>query len=184
MGKPMVGAGPFLLALSLLGCEQGGSLTQPAGTTGAPNSPVIDTADMMPAAQETRLRESLSRYWDEEGVAIVVHTVPHLEGMTIEKFALDRFNEWGIGDEATHRGVLIVVARDERKARIEVGCGLETVLTDDVAQQILDRNMLPEFRASDYPSGIARGVDRLIDIIETSSIRPGPTSAACLDMAA
>lgn len=147
-----------------------------------PIAPVVDTADILSLAAEQALDARLRRYWDQKETAIVVATVPSLEGETIESTALAMYNGWGIGSPRTGRGVLLLVAPKERKLRIAVGCGLETVVTDEAAAQIIRENIKPHFTVGDLEGGTSAGVEALIARIDTANVAPGPVSARCRQM--
>lgn len=163
-----------LLGLTLLTAACG----EEAGPA-RPGGPVVDTADILSPAAEQALDARLRRYWDQKETAIVVATVPSLKGETIEAAANRMFNAWGIGDARTSRGVLLLIAPQERKLRIEVGCGLETVLPDDVAADIISDTIRPRFSAGDFEDGTSAGVEALITRIDTANVAPGPMSARC-----
>ncbi|MFM7378123.1 MAG: TPM domain-containing protein [Erythrobacter sp.] len=147
-----------------------------------PSAPVVDTADILSPAAEQALDARLRRYWDQKETAIVVASVPDLKGETIESAALAMYNGWGIGSRRTSRGVLLLVAPRERKLRIAVGCGLETVVTDEAAAQIIRENIKPQFTAGDFERGVSAGVEALITRIDTANVAPGPVSARCRQM--
>ena len=147
-----------------------------------PGAPVIDGAGILPPAAEQALDARLRRYRDQKETAIVVATVPSLKGETIEVAANRMFNDWGIGSPRTSRGVLLLIAPEERKLRIEVGCGLETVIPNEVAAQIIRENIRPHFTAGDLEGGTSAGVEALITRIDTANIAPGPVSARCRQM--
>jgi uncharacterized protein len=161
-------------ALLLAACSD------PGRADDVPSGPVIDTADILPAGEEAELDRRLRNYWDAEATAIVVTSVESLEGKTIEQAALDIYNGWGIGDADTNRGLLILVAPRERQVRIEVGCGLESVITDAVAGEIIQNDMIPLLKANEFPAAVETGVDgvmaRLID-----SHDAGPISPICIE---
>lgn len=146
------------------------------------NGPVIDTADLLPAAEEADLDRRLREYWDKEETAIVVSTVNSLDNRTIEDFARSQYSKLGIGSARTNRGVLVLVALTERKARIEVGCGLETVLTNEVAQQIMDQDSIPEFRDGEFVGGVTAVVDGIEAALAASDVAPGPVSPYCVEL--
>ncbi|WP_285713104.1 TPM domain-containing protein [Erythrobacter oryzae] len=166
-----------LLGLALLTAACGGE-AEPA----RPGGPVVDTADILSPAAEQALDARLRRYSDQKETAIVVATVPSLEGETIESTALAMYNGWGIGSPRTSRGVLLLVAPKERKLRITVGCGLETVVTDETAAQIIRENIKPQFTVGDFENGVSAGVEALITRIDTANVAPGPVSARCRQM--
>lgn len=146
-----------------------------------PSGPVSDRADILPGAAEATLDAKLRDYARRTGNAIVVATVPTLEGRPIENVALDTFNAWGIGDRKTHRGLLVLVAPNDRQMRIEVGCGLEKPISYDVAKQVIEQQMVPPFRSGDFAGGIDGGINALIARLD-SATEFGPTSQACLQI--
>jgi len=172
-----VNARTALLGLALLtaACGEEADPAKPGG-------PVVDQADILSPAAEQALDARLRRYSDQKETAIVVATVPSLKGETIENTALAMYNGWGIGSPRTSRGVLLLVAPKERKLRIAVGCGLETVVTDETAAQIIRENIKPQFTVGDFENGVSAGVEALITRIDTANIAPGPVSARCRQM--
>lgn len=169
----MIGRVP-LLGLALLASACGAE----AGPA-KPSGPVVDQADILSPDAEKALDSKLRHYLDLKETAIVVATVPSLQGETIEATAHRMFNDWGIGDADTHRGVLLLIAPEERKLRIEVGCGLETVLPSEVAAGIIREAIRPSFTAGDFNGGTSAGVNALINRIDTANIAPGPISRRC-----
>ena len=93
---------------------------------------------------------------------MVVATVPSLEGYEIEDYGYRLGRAWGIGDKQRNDGILLLVAPTEHKVRIEVGYGLEGIITDALSSLIIQREMVPRFKANDYPGGIAAATDQLI----------------------
>jgi len=172
-----VSARTALLVLTLLtaACGEEAAPARPGG-------PVVDTADILSPAAEQALDARLRRYWEQKETAIVVASVPSLKGETIEAAANRMFNDWGIGDARTSRGVLLLIAPEERRLRIEVGCGLESVLTDAAAAQIIRDTIKPQFTAGDFESGVSAGVEALMTRIDTANVAPGPVSARCRQM--
>jgi uncharacterized protein len=145
-----------------------------------PDGPVLDLADVMPAADESALNMRLTRYYETTGNALVVVTVTSPEGQTIEQYANGLFNEWGIGDARSDRGVLILLAPNEREARIEVGCGLEGTVTNGFAEQVMQTKMIPEYKQNHFEEGTLAAIDALINRLAlTPANDNGPVSAAC-----
>ena len=93
---------------------------------------------------------------------LVIVTVPSLNGRTIEAFGLGLGNHWGIGQRGKDNGVLLIVAPTERRVRIEVGYGLEAILTNARAQAIIDRHMLPALRRGAWNEAISAGTREII----------------------
>ena len=97
-------------------------------------------------------------------------TVPSLEGIPVEDYAVRLFKEWGIGQAKQDNGVLVLVAPNEREMRIEVGYGLEGILPDGLAGQIIRDQFIPRFRDNDYNGGIRDGVARVVEIVEKQQV--------------
>ncbi|WP_231478274.1 TPM domain-containing protein [Sphingomonas sp. UNC305MFCol5.2] len=129
---------------------------------------VVDDADLLAPEQEARLAAQSAELEKATGHQLVVVTIPSLHGQDIATFGVDLGRRWGVGRKDVDDGVLLIVAPNERKARIEVGYGLEKALRDEEAGRILRDAILPAFRAGDMPKGIAAGVDGII-----SEIGPG-----------
>ncbi len=135
---------------------------------------VVDRAEILSDAAEAELTskiEALERLTTDQ---LVVVTTPGLNDETIEAFALRLGNQSGIGRADVDNGVLLVVAPNERKVRIEVGLGLGGLLTDERAAAIIDTQLLPRFRHGRMEEGIRAGVEHIIGVLESSSVRPIP----------
>jgi uncharacterized protein len=111
---------------------------------------------------------------------IAVVTVLDLGDESIETYAVKLFEEWGIGKKGVDNGLLLLVAPKEREVKIEVGYGMESVVTDLLANQVIQKVIIPEFKEGNYSRGIQGGVDSLIAIInntsDTSIIADAPKS--------
>ncbi|MCG6949135.1 MAG: TPM domain-containing protein [Acidobacteria bacterium] len=119
---------------------------------------VNDLADMLDDSFEARLEERLRALEEETGAQVVVLTIPSLEGDPIEDFSMRVVETWKLGREGVDDGVLILVARDDRRMRIEVGYGLEGALTDAQSGRIIDYLMAPRFRQGDFSGGVDEAV--------------------------
>jgi len=95
-----------------------------------------------------------------------VLTVPTLEGVSIEEYAVTVFNTWKLGQKGKDNGVLLIVAPKDRKLRIEVGYGLEGTMTDGIAGSIIRNAITPFFKNNDYDRGIDEGVRAIINVLE------------------
>lgn len=129
---------------------------------------VNDYAGLLSDQQERELVAQLEAFEATAGVEMEVITINSMQeyGHTgkIEPYATDLFNSWGIGDGNRHVGVMMLVARDDRVLRIEVGSGYGSKL-DRPMKRIIDRTIIPEFKQDDYASGIALGVAAVVDEI-------------------
>ncbi len=144
-----------------------------------PAGPILDQAQLLPPAEEAALAQRLRAYNAQTGRAIIIATVPSLQGQTIERYAADLFAEWGIGGEARDQGLLLLVAPQERAVRIEVGYGLTPYVTDILSGRIIREEITPRFRQGDFAGGIGAGVDTLITQLNRS-----PEDAAAVAEAA
>ena len=119
---------------------------------------VVDDAHLLSADQAASLTADLKALEDKSSDQVVVVTLPSLQGYAIEDYGYQLGRHWGIGTAALNNGVLLIVAPNERKVRIEVGRGLEPILTDALSKIIIENAILPRFRAGDFPGGISDGV--------------------------
>jgi uncharacterized protein len=129
---------------------------------GTPSGFVDDFAGLLSADEVGGLESKLSQFEQATGNEIVVVTIPGLQGDTIEGFAEKLFQEWGIGKEGKDNGALLLVAVEDRAVRIEVGYGLEGMLTDAQSSQIINRVIIPAFQKEDYNGGISQAVDLIL----------------------
>lgn len=155
-----------LLALLLL-CLPGWAVAQDGGAAWPiyETTYVNDYANLLPDDVETRITRSLEVLRDDTGVEATVLTLPTRQGYTptatMEGFATGLFNHWGIGDASRNDGILIMVLRNDRQMRIELGSGYTSGFNRE-AQDIIDRVFLPNFRNDNYADGIEDGTDAVI----------------------
>jgi uncharacterized protein len=126
---------------------------------------VVDDANILDPAQHAELTQKLADLEAKSTDQVVVVTLKSLQGTSIEDYGYQLGRHWQIGQKDKNNGVLLIVAPNERKVRIEVGYGLEGTLTDLVSNFIIQNSILPRFRANDYPGGINRGVDDIIQVL-------------------
>lgn len=152
-----------LLAVAMLLCVV---QELPAGEIPKLRGPVNDYAEVIPDEQEAQIREFLLKQEKETSNQIVILTVKTLDGETIETFAEKVFRTWKLGKADKDNGVLIVHATLERAMRIEVGHGLEGVLTDGLSGQIIRREMTPHFKKGAFGDGHMAGVKAIDEAIK------------------
>ena len=129
---------------------------------GAPGGFVSDFAGMLTLEERSALESKLRQFEQESSNEISVATIVTLGGDTVENFAEKLFQEWEIGKKKQDNGVLVLVAKEDRKIRIEGVYGLEGALTDAQSFAIIDQIMKPAFRANDFYGGIDAAVDAII----------------------
>jgi len=130
---------------------------------------VVDQANVLPPATRSALETKLADLENKSGIQLVVATVASLEDSDVETYANQLFRNWKLGEKPKNNGVLLLVAPKERKVRIEVGYGLEGVLTDALSNVIITNQIVPKFKAGDFAGGIERGVDGIIAALTTDT---------------
>ncbi len=131
---------------------------------GPPTGYVNDFAQVFSEEQKEGLEAKLSQYEINSSNELSIVTIKSLEGDTIENFTEKLFKEWGIGKEDKDNGVLMLFAMDDREVRIEVGYGLEPILTDIYSSRIIRETIVPNFQSGNFFEGISKSVDQIIQI--------------------
>lgn len=144
-----------------------------------PEGPVYDGADMLSPTVEAQLDQRLRAYNAETGRALIVATVPSLNGQVIEPYATGLYAAWGIGGAARDQGLLLLIARDDRKLRIEVGYGLHPYFGGIMAGRVINDVITPRFKEGDFDGGVTSGVDAI-----TEHLNRSPADAAAVAEAA
>ena len=145
---------------------------------------VVDQANIIPADSRRTIESKLADLETKSGIQLVVATVTSLDGQEIEPYANQLFRTWKLGEKTRNNGVLLLVAPNERRVRIEVGYGLEGTLTDALSQVIITNAIAPRFKTGDYAGGIARGVDDIITVLTTDASEWQQRPSLRLDRAA
>lgn len=133
---------------------------------------VNDTAGMIPSAARARIEADLVAFEKATGAQVAVLTVDALGGEPLEDYSLQVAQTWKLGRKGVDDGVLLLIARDDRKMRLEVGYGLEGKLPDVVCKRILDDVVRPAFRDGDFGGGIEAGVGAVIGTIQGKDVLP------------
>ena len=166
-------------ALIAVACDQGGAAPPTVEYNRASElqltGRVVDASNLLDDAAEQSLTDRLAKLEAETTDQMVVVTVPSLDGQTIEKYSHELANRWGIGRKELDNGAMLLVAPNERKVRIEVGLGLEGLLTDERAATIIQL-MLPHFKTGAYDAGIVAGVAEMDRLLNSDRRRPLPKS--------
>jgi uncharacterized protein len=127
---------------------------------------VTDAADILSAAEESALEEKLAAFEARKGAQIAVLAVASTAPEEIEQYSIRVVDAWKLGRKGVDDGALLIVAVDDKRLRIEVGRGLEGVLTDLTSNRIIQETITPLFRGGDYAGGINAGVDRMISVVD------------------
>src|SRR5688572_28314545 len=141
-----------------------------AQTLPKPSGRVTDLANVIDAGTEGEIVSRLEQLERQTSSEIAIVTVPSLDGVPVDDYAVRLFKEWGIGQAKQDNGVLVLVAPNEREMRIEVGYGLEGILPDGLAGQIIRDSFVPRFRENDYNGGIRDGVARVVEVVEKQQV--------------
>jgi uncharacterized protein len=151
---------PFLAALALA------AVSLPARAFEIPSKPVArvnDYAQVLDDSGKAAIEARLAAFESETSNQVVVAIIPSLDGREIEEVAVRTFERWGLGQKDKNNGVLLLVAMSDRRAKIEVGYGLEDRLTDALSRMILEDRLFPAFRTKDYAGGVLAACNGIIE---------------------
>jgi uncharacterized protein len=126
---------------------------------------VVDDANLLSPSERAELETDLKTLEDKSSDQLVLVTVPSLQGYAIEDYGYQLGRHWGIGTKELNNGVLLIVAPNEHKVRIEVGRGLEPTLTDALSKVIIETSILPRFRTGDFAGGIRAGTRDITNVL-------------------
>ena len=175
---------PWLRILAALPLAAGWTVAAPALAqqlveVPALKAPVTDLTGTLTPDQVASLDAKLRAFEAARGSQVAVLIVPTTEPEAIEQFSMRVADAWKLGRKGVDDAAVLIVARNDRKLRIEVGYGLEGALPDAIANRIIDEDIVPQFRRGDYYGGITAGVDRMLRVIEGEPLpepESGPTS--------
>ncbi|MUG30311.1 TPM domain-containing protein [Aeromonas salmonicida] len=126
---------------------------------------VVDEANLMSRKQAHQLTQQLAAFEKRSGIQLVVVSIDSLDGEIIEEYGYQLGRHWGIGQKGKNNGVLLLIAQDERKVRIEVGYGLEGALPDAIAANIIQTRILPAFKRGDMVAGVVAGSQSIMQAL-------------------
>jgi uncharacterized protein len=169
-GRPspsaVTGGARLLVALLALACA---GLAVFAANFPALTGRIVDQANVIAAETRNAIEPKLADLEAKSGIQLVVATVASLEGQEIEPYANALFRTWKLGEKTKNNGVLLLVAPNQHRVRIEVGYGLEGTLTDALSKVIVTNAIAPRFKSGDFGDGVSRGVDDIITVLTTDS---------------
>lgn len=143
-------------------------------------SHVTDLTQTLTNEQQQQLESSLAAFEQAKGSQIAVLIVPTTQPEAIEQYSIRVVDSWKLGREKQDDGVLLLVAKDDRKMRIEVGYGLEGAIPDLIAKRIISEVMAPNFRRGDFYGGIDQALQQIMRLISGEQL-PAPTKASAND---
>ena len=126
---------------------------------------VVDQTGTLSAGDIASLTQTLKDLETRKGSQVAVLIVPTTDGEAIEQYALRVAEAWKIGRKKIDDGALLVIAKNDRRLRIEVGYGLEGALTDVTTKRIIDEDVTPKFKTGDFAGGVSAGVDRMVRVV-------------------
>jgi uncharacterized protein len=156
--KVFAGLSAALLAVMLLTAPASAALKFPALT-----GRVVDDAHILSPQIQAELTQELGALEAKTSRQLIVVTIPSLEGYDIADYGYQLGRAWGVGQKTLNNGAIFIIAPTEHKVRIEVGYGLEGVMTDAMSNVILQRSVLPRFRAGDIPGGVVDGTQAIVE---------------------
>lgn len=127
---------------------------------------VNDYANMLSPQTRNELEIKLEELEKTDSTQVVVLTLPSLEGDALESFSIRVAEKWKIGQKKLDNGAILVIAKNDRKVRIEVGYGLEGKLTDLISGRIIGNIIIPNFRNDDFDRGVSDGIDAIISVVK------------------
>ncbi len=144
---------------------------------------VNDYANLLSSPDKDRIEAKLRAFEEQARAQVVLLTIDSLEGEALEAYSVQVAQTWKLGQEEADNGVLFLVAKQDRKMRIEVGYGLEAKLTDAQSVRILDNLVRPRFRQGDFAGGIEAGVDAILGTVRGEDAIPtGPPPSSSGDV--
>ena len=136
------------------------------------NARVTDLTGTLSAGQKNELESRIAAFESRRGSQIAVLLLPSTKPEEIEQYSIRVAEAWKIGRKKVDDGLILIVAKDDRRLRIEVGYGLEGVIPDSIAKRVIDERITPRFRAGDFYGGVRDGVDQLIKLAEGEKLPP------------
>ncbi len=162
------------LCAGLAACALLLSAAAAGAATGVPplKARITDLTGTLSAQDIAQLEGRLAAFEREKGAQVAVLMVPSVQPESIEEYAVRAFEQWQLGRKGVDDGVLLVIAKNDRKLRIEVGYGLEGALNDATAKRIISEDIVPQFRRGDFAAGIDAGVSRILRVIGGEALPP------------
>jgi uncharacterized protein len=133
---------------------------------------VTDLTGTLTSEQKAALEQRLQAFESEKGSQVAVLMVPTTQPEAIEQYSIRVVEKWKLGRKGADDGALLIIAKDDRTMRIEVGYGLEGVLTDAMSKRIISDDIVPRFKQGDFYGGVTTGVERIMSVINGEQLPP------------
>jgi len=169
---------PLCLCLALLGAGSGLTVNAEEVAVPALHQRVTDLTGTLSASQQATLEAKLTQFEQQKGSQLAVLIVPTTQPEAIEQYSMRVVEAWKLGREKEDDGVLVLVAKNDKKMRIEVGYGLEGAIPDAYAKRIVSDIMAPHFRQGDFYGGIDAAIDSIIKLVDGEQLPPPPPRAS------
>ncbi|WP_082592198.1 TPM domain-containing protein, partial [Stenotrophomonas nitritireducens] len=174
MRRLRIAGGMLLCCLMLV--SAGSALAQALAPIPPLDSPVVDTTGTLDAAQRQALVQQALALQQRKGSQLQVLIVPSTQPEDIAQYTTRVFDQWSIGRKGVDDGVLLVVARNDRRVRIEPGYGLEGAIPDAIANRVIQEYLVPRFRDNDYAGGITEATAALVKLVDGEEL-PAPVAS-------
>lgn len=176
---------PLWLRAGLAAALLAGGLPVSAADVAVPalRARVTDVTGTLPPPVVAELEQRLAAFEKEKGAQVAVLMVASTQPESIEEYAVRAFEQWKLGRKGIDDGVLLVIAKNDRKLRIEVGYGLEGALNDATAKRIISETIVPRFKQGDFAGGVSAGVARILGVVSGEALPPpaaGPPGGSSL----
>jgi len=133
---------------------------------------VTDLTGTLTQQQSAALEQTLAEFEKRKGTQMAVLMLPTVKPEAIEQFGIRVGEAWKIGRKGVDDGLILIVAKEDRQLRFEVGYGLEGVMPDAIAKRVIEEDIVPRFRQGDFYGGIRAGMDRAIRLVEGEKLPP------------
>jgi len=134
---------------------------------------IVDLTGTLSGGAVNRIETRLAEFEAKKGSQIAVLMVPTTQPEEIEQYSIRVAEQWKLGRKGVDDGAILLIAKNDRRARIEVGYGLEGALPDAIAKRIIDETLTPHFKLGDYDGGVEAGIDQMISVINGEPL-PAP----------
>ena len=174
LARPLAALTAALLAALAFGPAAAQQAAAQAGLQPIPaySSRVVDTIGLLQPDERARLEAKLKAFEERKGSQVAVLIVDTTQPEEIEQYSIRVADAWKPGRKGIDDGAILIIAKQDRRMRVEVGRGLEGALTDLVSRRVIDETVRPAFRAGEFSAGVEAGVDRMIGVIDGEPLPP------------